>query len=53
MPVKPLEAYGVTEDSLDCLADDAMKGGDHPNNPRMTTKEDFICLYKQAMKLKK
>ena len=53
MPVKPLEAYGVTEDSLDCLADDAMKGGDRPNNPRMTTKEDFICLYKQAMKLKK
>lgn len=53
MPVKPLEAYGVTEESLDRLADDAMLGGDRPNNARMTTKEDFIKLYRKVMTLKK
>lgn len=53
LPVKPLEAYGVTEASLDHLANEAMKGGDRPNNARATTKEDFIMLYKKAMTLKK
>lgn len=53
MPIKPLAAYGVTEASLDRLADDAMKGGDRPNNARMTTKEDFIRLYTKALTMKK
>lgn len=52
MPVQPLNEYGVTQDSLERLAEDAMRGGDRPNNARMTTKEDFIRLYKKAMKLK-
>ena len=53
MPIKPLEFYGVTEASLDRLADDAMKGGDRPNNARMTTRDDFIQLYRKVMALKK
>lgn len=53
MPIRPLESYGVTEESLDHLADEAMKGGDRPNNARMTTKEDFIRLYRRVMTLKR
>jgi alcohol dehydrogenase class IV len=53
MPIKPLESFGVTEDGLERLADDAMEGGDRPNNARMTTKDDFIQLYKKVMTLKK
>ena len=52
MPIRPLESFGVTEGSLERLADDAMLGGDRPNNPRMTTKEDFIQLYRKVMTLK-
>ena len=53
MPIRPLESFGVTEESLEGLADDAMLGGDRPNNARMTTKEDFIQLYRKVMALKK
>lgn len=53
MPVPPLASFGVTEESLERLADDAMLGGDRPNNARMTTKDDFIRLYRKVMELKK
>ena len=53
LPIQPLEHWGVTLQSLDQLADEAMKGGDRPNNARMTTKEDFIRLYTKALTLKK
>ena len=53
MPIPPLASYGVTEESLDRLADDAMQGGDRPNNARMTTKDDFIRLYRKVMELRK
>ena len=53
MPIRPLESYGVTEADLDLLADEAMKGGDRPNNARMTTKDDFLMLFRKVMELKK
>jgi alcohol dehydrogenase class IV len=52
LPIDPLRKWSVTEGSLDRLSDDAMKGGDRPNNARMTTKQDFITLYKKALALK-
>ena len=53
LPIQPLEHWGVTLQSLDQLADEAMNGGDRPNNARMTNKEDFIRLYTKALTLKK
>lgn len=53
MPIRALDTYGVDEESLETLAEDAMKGGDRPNNARMTTKEEFLQLYRKVMQLKK
>lgn len=41
------------DSSVETLAEDAMKGGDRPNNARMTTKEEFLQLYRKVMQLKK
>ena len=53
MPIRALDTYGVDDESLETLAEDAMKGGDRPNNARMTTKEEFLQLYRKVMQLKK
>lgn len=40
---------GATEEDLEMLAEKAMEDPCRPGNPRETTKEDFINLYKEAM----
>jgi lactaldehyde reductase len=40
---------GATEEDLEMLAEKAMEDPCRPGNPRETTKEDFINLYRQAM----
>lgn len=40
---------GVMEDKFDAMADDAMKSGNIAVNPRSTTKEDILMLYKKAL----
>ncbi len=40
---------GCKEEDLEMLADKAMEDPCRPGNPRETTKEDFINLYKAAM----
>ena len=40
---------GCKEEDLEMLADKAMEDPCRPGNPRETTKEDFIRLYKEAM----
>lgn len=44
-----LSAVGVTEDKFDVMADDAMKSGNIAVNPRSTTKQDVLALYKKAL----
>ena len=44
-----LSEAGVTDEFLDKMADDAMKSGNILVNPRSTTKEDILKLYKQAL----
>lgn len=43
-----LKDVGVTEDKFDILAIDAMKSGNIKANPRTSTKEDIINIYKEA-----
>lgn len=43
-----LKEAGVKEDKFDAMAEDAMKSGNIAVNPRTTTKEDVIRLYKKA-----
>ncbi len=43
-----LKKVGVDERKFDAMADDAMKSGNIAVNPRKTTKEDIIKLYKSA-----
>ncbi|MBR3280563.1 MAG: iron-containing alcohol dehydrogenase [Clostridia bacterium] len=40
---------GATEEDLEMLAEKAMEDPCRPGNPRETTKEDFINLYREAM----
>ena len=40
---------GCKEEDLEMLADKAMEDPCRPGNPRETTKEDFIRLYREAM----
>lgn len=40
---------GCKEEDLEMLADKAMEDACRPGNPRETTKEDFIRLYREAM----
>ena len=44
-----IKDYGVKEEDIEMLAEKAMKDPCKPGNPRETTKEDFIELYKQAL----
>ena len=53
LPIPPLSSYGVTEEDITKLAEEAMKGGDRGTNPRETTVEDFYVLYKKTLELKK
>lgn len=43
-----LREVGVSEEQFDAMAEDAMKSGNIAVNPRSTTKEDIIMLYKKA-----
>lgn len=43
-----LREVGVTEDKFGEMADDAMKSGNIAVNPRSTSREDVLRLYKQA-----
>ncbi len=43
-----LKKVGVDERKFDVMADDAMKSGNIAVNPRKTTKDDIIKLYKAA-----
>jgi alcohol dehydrogenase class IV len=53
LPIPPISKYGVKESDIDNLAEEAMKGGDRWTNPRESTLEDFKCLYKKCLELKK
>lgn len=44
-----LSEVGVTEDKIQEMAEDAMKSGNIPANPRQTTLRDMIELYKKAL----
>lgn len=46
---KSLAELGVKEESIEAMAKDAMKSGNVLANPRETTLEDMIELYKKAM----
>ncbi|WFR59780.1 iron-containing alcohol dehydrogenase [Anaerocolumna sp. AGMB13025] len=46
---KNLQEVGVTEDMIPAMAEDAMKSGNILVNPRQSTLEDIILLYKKAM----
>lgn len=43
-----LKDVGVKEDKFEAMAEDAMKSGNIAVNPRSTTKDDVISLYKKA-----
>ena len=43
-----LSEVGVTEDKFDAMAEDAMKSGNIAVNPRSTTKQDVLSLYRKA-----
>jgi alcohol dehydrogenase len=44
-----LSEVGVTEDLIPAMAEDAMKSGNIPANPRQTNVKDIIELYKKAL----
>lgn len=44
-----LGELGVKESDIPILAEEAMKGGDRWTNPRNTTLQDFIGLYKKVL----
>ncbi|MBR1856634.1 MAG: iron-containing alcohol dehydrogenase, partial [Oribacterium sp.] len=45
-----LSDVGVTEDKIDVMAEDAMKGqANIMANPRQTTLKDCVMLYKKAL----
>lgn len=46
---KKLSDVGVTEDLIPQMAEDAMKSGNIPANPRQTTLKDIINLYHKAL----
>lgn len=44
-----LSNVGVTADKIPAMAEDAMKSGNIPANPRQTTLKDMIALYEKAL----
>lgn len=44
-----LSDAGVTADKIPAMAEDAMKSGNIPANPRQTTLKDMIALYEKAL----
>lgn len=44
-----LSEVGVTEDLIPAMAEDAMKSGNIPANPRQSTVKDIIALYHEAL----
>lgn len=44
-----LKKVGVSGEKFDAMADDAMKSGNIAVNPRSSTKEDILTLYKKAL----
>lgn len=46
---KTLSEVGVKEELIPAMAEDAMKSGNIPANPRQTTLKDIIELYKKAL----
>ena len=44
-----LHDAGVTAESFEAMADDAMKSGNIAVNPRTTTKADVLALYRKAL----
>lgn len=46
---KTLSEVGVKEELIPAMAEDAMKSGNIPANPRQTTLNDIIALYKKAL----
>lgn len=44
-----LSEVGVTEDKIPAMAEDAMKSGNIPANPRQTNIKDIIALYHKAL----
>ncbi|MBQ9059124.1 MAG: iron-containing alcohol dehydrogenase [Atopobiaceae bacterium] len=44
-----LSEVGVTEDKIEAMADDAMTSGNIVLNPRTTTRDDVIALYRKAL----
>lgn len=44
-----LSDVGVTADKIPVMAEDAMKSGNIPANPRQTTLKDMIALYEKAL----
>lgn len=53
LPIPPLSDWKVTEDDIELLSEEAMKGGDRFTNPRETSVEDFEKLYEKALTLQK
>ena len=43
-----LKSVGVTTDKLEAMTDDAMKSGNIKVNPRYTSREDILNLYRKA-----
>ena len=46
---KKLSEVGVKEEAVSAMADDAMKSGNVLVNPRTTTREDILKIYRQAL----
>ena len=44
-----LSEVGVKAEKFDCMAEDAMKSGNIAVNPRTTTKQDILDIYKKAL----
>lgn len=45
---KIMKSVGVTTDKLEAMTDDAMKSGNIKVNPRYTSREDILNLYRKA-----
>lgn len=46
---KRLSEVGVREEAIEAMTDDAMKSGNVLVNPRMTTREDILQIYRRAL----